>query len=164
MTMDQLRQSFETLGFGQVRTYIQSGNLIFKGRKQSPLSLARRIEERILADFGFSVPVITKSSLEMSKTIQSNSFLKERGIDPSKLHVTFLSQTPGTAALKKLAAVTASREEFRYAGEAVYLHCPNGYGETKLSNSFFERILSVRATTRNWRTVNKLHEMSLECA
>lgn len=164
MRMDQLRTSFEALGFEQVHTYVQSGNAIFKTTKKSPLALSKRIEERILADFGFAVPVITKTREEVGRTIDANPFLKERGTDLSKLHVTFLSQAPLEAALKKLTAVDAGLDKFRHSGEAIYLHCSNGYSDTKLSNNFIEKTLAVRATTRNWKTVNKLYEMALECS
>jgi uncharacterized protein (DUF1697 family) len=160
--MDQLRESFEALGFSQVRTYIQSGNVIFQTARTSPTDLSKRIEERIGADFGFSVAVILRTSGEMGKTIQDNPFLTKPGIDSSKLHVTFLSQLPVPTTLKKLDTWRAEPDEFRYFGKEIYLHCPNGYGRTKLSNNAFERVLSVSATTRNWNTVNKLYEISLQ--
>ncbi len=164
MKMDQLRESLQALGFEQVRTYVQSGNVIFKTAKHSPLDLSKRIEERILRDFGYSVSVISKTAEEMGKTIQSNPFLKEKGTDSSKLHVTFLSEAPAQSALKKLDELTAGPDQFRYSGKEIYLYCPNGYGRTKLSNNALERALSVRATTRNWKTVNSLYQISLDCA
>jgi uncharacterized protein (DUF1697 family) len=162
MKMDRLRESFEALGFAQVRTYVQSGNVIFHATRSSLTDLSRKAEERIRSDFGFSVSVISRTSGEISKTIQGNPFLKKPGIDSSKLYVTFLSQVPMPAVLKKLDTWTAEPDEFRYCGREIYLYCPNGYGRTKLSNNAFERVLSVAATTRNWKTVNKLHEISLE--
>src|SRR5271169_2140546 len=86
--MDKLRESFEALGFKQVKTYIQSGNVVFSAGKLSPLKLSKRIEERILTDFGFSVSVISRSSDEMARTIERNPFLKESDIDHERLHVT----------------------------------------------------------------------------
>ena len=163
MKMEPLRKSLEVLGFEQVQTYIQSGNVIFRAAKQSPRAVSKRIEETVLADFGFAVPVITQTCEQMKETIQNNPFSKKRGIDVSKMHVTFLSQVPVEAALKKL-AVADGADEFCHSGEAIYLHCRNGYSETKLSNGFFEKTLAVRATTRNWKTVNQLYKMALECA
>lgn len=160
--MDQLRESFKAMGLEKVKTYVQSGNVIFKASGKSAEILSREIQERILRDFGFSVSVIVVSPEEMNRAIKGNPFLRKKGIDASKLHVTFLSQAPERSALKALEAVPAKPDEFRHSEKAIYLHCPNGYGKTKLSNNTLERVLSVRATTRNWRTVNKLYEMSME--
>ncbi len=162
MKMAQLQKSMEALGFWQVRTYIQSGNIVFKASRQSPLAVSKRIRERILRDFGFNVPVITRTSEQMKEAIQGNPFLEKRGLDVSKLHVTFLSQAPAGAPLVKL-PVYAGADEFVHIRAAIYLHCPQGYGETKLTNGLFEKMLSVPATTRNWKTINELHEMVLEC-
>ena len=162
--MDALQKSVAGLGCEQVQSYIQSGNVVFRAAKQTPRALSKRMEECILAEFGISVTVITRTSNEMEAIIQSNPFLKERGVDLSSLHITFLSQSPNEAALKKLAAVETGEDEFRHLGEVIYLHCENRYSDTKLSNNFLEKTLAVRATTRNWTTVNKLYEMALECA
>jgi uncharacterized protein (DUF1697 family) len=85
--------------------------------------------------------------------------LKERRIDPSKLHAAFSSALPATAAIEKLDALDPLPDRFTVKAQEVYLTCPNGYGRTKLSNNALEKLLSVEATTRNWRTVNTLSEM-----
>ncbi len=160
--MAQLRAMFESLGFEQVRTYIQSGNVVFKAAKSPPLNLSRKIEGKIQDEFGFAAPVITRTSEEMGEAIRANPFLKEKGIDLSKLHVTFLSGAPGPAAVKTLESLAAEPDQFRACGREIYLYCPNGYGQTKLANNALEKVLSLSATTRNWNTVNKLYEMSLD--
>jgi uncharacterized protein (DUF1697 family) len=160
--MDKLRAAFEALGFADVKTYVQSGNVVFKAPTQDSAKLIKKIEEKVLREFGFSVPVVVKTSDEISAVIKKNPFLKEKGIDLSRLHVTFLSQAPEKTAVKMLDAIAAGADRFHCLGETVYLHCPNGYGETKLSNNAFEKVLSVRATTRNWKTVNQLREMLLD--
>src|SRR5258708_9060732 len=113
--MDQLRKSFEALGFEQVKTYIQSGNVVFRGGKVSTQVLSRKIEAKILGDFGFSVSVISRTQDEMERTIQNNPFLKERGIDQTKLHVTFLSEAPAASAFQKMKALIAAPNQSRYA-------------------------------------------------
>jgi uncharacterized protein (DUF1697 family) len=160
--MEQLRKSFEALSLGDVQTYVQSGNVVFRAPKQSSETLSNKIREKIARDFGFSVPVIIRSSEEVRRAIEDNPFLKQRGIDSSKLHVTFLSKAPEKDRLKALEALTAKPDQFRYSGTEVYLYCPDGYGRTKLSNNALERVLGVTATTRNWNTVNTLYEMSLK--
>jgi uncharacterized protein (DUF1697 family) len=160
--MEKLRASFEKLGFGRVRTYVQSGNVIFETSKTSSGILSKTIEGKVLGDFGSSVPVVLRSSDEMKKIASDNPFLKDRGIDHSKLQITFLSELPAKAALGKLDSLSALPDQFRTKGREVYVHCPNGYGRTKLSNTTFEKLLSVQATTRNWKTVKTLVEMLSE--
>src|ERR1700716_925664 len=98
--MERLRKSFEALGFEQVKTYIQSGNVVFSTAKLPPAGLSKRIEESILRDFGHSVSVISRTRDEMGETIETNPFLKKRGIDPTKLHVMFLPERPVSSDLK----------------------------------------------------------------
>ena len=160
--MESLRASFEALGFSRVRSYVQSGNVIFETPKVSPNSLSRKITGKIQSDFGFSVPLVLRTSDEMKKIVGDNPFLKEEGIDRSKLHVTFLAELPAKATLGKLDALVALPDQLSAKGREVYLYCSNGYGRTKLSNNALEKLLSVEATTRNWKTVNMLARISLE--
>ncbi len=159
--MDQLRKTLEELGFEDVKTYIQSGNVVFKAPTQTPENLAKRIEEKVLRQFGFPVPVVVKTAGEIGEVIRNNPLVKEKGIDPSKLHVTFLWSAPEKNALKMLDAIDAVPDQFRCSGEAIYLYCPNGYGESKLTNNVLEKVLRAGATTRNWKTVNQLYQMIL---
>ena len=137
--MDQLRQTFEGLGFADVQTYIQSGNVVFKAPPQTPAKLAKRIEESILHQFGFSVAVVVKTAAEIGEVIANNPLLKEKGIDLTRLHVTFLACTPDKSALKALDAAEVAPDQFRCSAQAVYLHCPNGYHATKLAITFWRK-------------------------
>jgi uncharacterized protein (DUF1697 family) len=161
--MDKLRKSLEALGFEQVKTYIQSGNAVFKAAKSSPTVLSRRIEERILRDFGFSVSVISRTADEMANAIKNNPFLSETGIDPEKLHIAFLSGSPAPSALSKLATLTLKPDQSRCLGSEVYLYFPNGVSGSSLWKHPLDGVLSVGATTRNWKTVNSLHQMCRDC-
>jgi uncharacterized protein (DUF1697 family) len=158
--IEPLRETCAALGFRNVETYVQSGNVVFRAIKQPPSALSKRISEAILHDFGFSVPALVKTSKEMEDVIKSNPLLKEKGIDASKLHVTFLSDAPSKNALKKLEALPTKPDRFHVGGQEIYLYCPGGYGNTKLSNTAIEKALAVGATTRNWKTVNTLYEMA----
>ena len=158
--MENLRALFEASGFRRVRSYVQSGNVVFEATASSSDNLSKLIGEKLLSDYGFSVPVVLRTADEMKKIVGGNPFLNEKGIDGSKLHVTFLSEFPAKAALGKLAKLDSHNDQFRVKGREVYLHCPDGYGRTKLSNTAFEKLLSVDATTRNWKTVNALVKMS----
>ena len=159
MKMEALRSIFLELGFSNVRTYVQSGNVVFAAAKVSANQLSREIEERILREFSLPVSVIAKSSKEMEAIVKRNPLLKQKGVDESKLHVTFLAGTPKKAAAADLQSLAANGERFQILDQQIYLYCPNGYGRTKLSNNAIEKRLSVIATTRNWRTVNALLAM-----
>jgi uncharacterized protein (DUF1697 family) len=161
--MDRLRESFEALGFEQVQTYIQSGNVVFRAGKSSTSGLSTKIEGRILSDFGFPVSVISRTDDEFGKAIADNPFLKQRGIDLEKLHVMFLSEAPAPAAVKKLAELTAAPDQFRSLDRQIYFHLPNGMSNSVLMKSPIDRLLSVVTTTRNWRTVNALHQICQDC-
>jgi uncharacterized protein (DUF1697 family) len=158
--MERLRASFAALGFSNVKTYIQSGNVVFEAAKDSTVSVSEKIQQMILRDFGFSVPVFLRTSKEMEEIIECNPLLKTPSIDQAKLHVTFLSDEPPKTAPASLQAMAAKSEQFRVVGREIYLYCPNGYGITKLSNTAIEKKLSVGATTRNWKTVNTLLAMT----
>lgn len=159
--MTDLKSLYEELKFKEVTTYIQSGNVIFKTDKKIPdQALAKKIEQAIAKKYHFDVPVIIRTVDEMKKTIAANPFLKQRGINLEKLHVTFLAENPEQANVKNIQDLDYKPDKFNIMGKDIYLYCPNGYGITKLSNGFFENKLGVTATTRNWRTVNILAELA----
>ncbi|HXN09230.1 MAG TPA: DUF1697 domain-containing protein [Candidatus Acidoferrales bacterium] len=158
--MESLRASFEALGFRNVKTYIASGNVIFQTAKNSSLNLSKKIGDRISRDFGFPVSIVLITSKDLQKVVQRNPFAQKKAIDASRLHVTFFAELPAKTAWKNLRVLPRKPDLFLAGSQEVYLYCPDGYGRTKLSNAAFERILSVVATTRNWKTVNKLSEMA----
>ncbi len=157
--MEDLRALSGDLGFRDVETYVQSGNIILRSSLENPTIISKRIGAKIIETFGFEVPVIVRTSKEMRNVISNNPFLKENGIDSSKLHVTFLSEIVQKTSLEKLAELSTSPDRFYPAPREIYIYCPLGYGRTKLSNVGVEKALSVTATTRNWKTTNKLLEM-----
>jgi uncharacterized protein (DUF1697 family) len=163
MKMEKLRASCEALGFEQVKTFIQSGNVIFEAQKVSPTTISEKIEKRILSDFGFSVDVISRTREELAKIIRNNPLLKEQGADPSKFHVVFLSDAPGPAAVKKLESLTLAPDRVRFGNKAIYFYFPNGVSGSSLWKHPVDRVLAVVTTMRNWSTVNKLYEMAVEC-
>ncbi|MFC5270843.1 DUF1697 domain-containing protein [Adhaeribacter terreus] len=156
--MPELKAMFEELGFTNVRTYIQSGNVVFESETSEDLE--SKISAKIQEQFGFEVSVICRTSAEMKQVIARNPFEKMVGFEPEKLYITFLQQTPSAEKLEALQAFTFEPEMYTVSGKEIYVYCFNGYGNTKLENAFFEKKLKVAATTRNWRTVNKLIEMS----
>src|SRR5690348_14676849 len=105
MKMDKLRASCESLGFKNIRTYIQSGNLVCQAGKLSSDAAAKKIEGQIVRDFGFSADVIARTSAEMKQIVTGNPLLKEPGLDASKFHVVFFAEVPSTESIKKLEAI-----------------------------------------------------------
>jgi len=159
--MADLRSLYEGLGFQNVTTYIQSGNVIFDTNLKKHLDAKRKIEQAILEKYNFDVPV-TLRSVEDFKNLIKNCPIKS--IDPklegSKVLVSFLSDKPENEKFENLLKYVVKPEELMIRGSEVYLRCPNGYGKSKLNNNFIENKLCVGATTRNWKTILKLIEMS----
>jgi len=161
--MADLDKLYEGLGFSDIITYIQSGNIIFKtGHINSVKGLSAKIEEAIQQKYGFDVPVILRTPDEMKEIINSNPFQPLTGHLAEKLYVTFLEEKPQSAIIEKINHFDFLPDKFVINEKEVYLNCAAGYGTTKLSNTFFENKLKVRATTRNWNTVNKLLELATE--
>jgi uncharacterized protein (DUF1697 family) len=164
MKMEKLRASCEALGFAGVKTYIQSGNVIFKAPKLSPAALSKKLGECIVKDFGFSSEIISRSREEMKTIISGNPFLKEPGIDPSKLHVVFLSQSLSAPALKKLQDLTISPDRVSYSDKEIYFYFPNGVSGSSLWKHPLDRVTGVAGTMRNWKTVTTLSQIATEAA
>jgi uncharacterized protein (DUF1697 family) len=154
--MDALKNMYGELKFKDIQTYIQSGNVIFRHTASPVSGLEQKIKKKILDSFGFDVPVLVREVEEIRKVLKNNPFVNKRNEDVSKLHVTFLSEEPSRENLAKAQAVSSAPDEFVVQGRTVYLFCPNGYGNTKLNNTFFETKLKVTATTRNWKTTCEL--------
>lgn len=156
VSMVDLRDSFAEMGFDAPRTYIQSGNLLF-ATSTAPAKLRTMLEEGLEARFGLEIKVVLRTGAQLADVVARNP-LASGGRDPSKLHVTFLATKPATSTPS--GPRTFLPDEFRLSGREVYVHCPEGYGRTKLNNAFFERSLDVVATTRTWRTVTTLADMA----
>jgi uncharacterized protein (DUF1697 family) len=158
VSMPDLRALFAALGAEDVATYVQSGNVIFKSA-DGPGELTDAIEKRIRRDLGLDVTILLRTRPQLAKVLARNQFADE-GKEQAKLHVTFLAEKPDYARVRALDPERAEPDEFRVVGQEIYLHCPNGYGRSKLTNAYFEKRLGVAATTRNWKTVRKLAELA----
>lgn len=161
LKMERLRDLCAALGFKEARTYVQSGNVVFKAER-SPSVCASKLERVLATEVRLPVSIIVRTPAEMRAIITHNPFLKRRGIETTKLHVTFLAEAPGKAVRDALSRIAGGDDEYRLVGKNIYLYCPNGYGRMKLSNNALEKALGVRATTRNWNTVNMLYAMAAE--
>jgi uncharacterized protein (DUF1697 family) len=159
--MEELVKVYRDLGFSEVRTYIQSGNVVFRGEDRPARELAEEISGAIRMRFALDVPVIVLDKNKLEMILADNPFLPGKESESDKLHITLLAEVPGESALKNLENVNYLPDEFSARGRAVYLYCPDGYGRTKLNNGFFEKKLKVEATTRNLRTLNELLKMCI---
>ncbi len=158
--MAALKNSFEGLGFENIRTYIQSGNIVFKSSKNGVKALQKIIHQMVLDDYGFDIPVIILTPQELKKTSTNNPFEKDDTKDPKKFYVVFLQEQPLQAHIEKLSEVDCRPEEFVIGHKIIYSYATNGAHKSKMGNNFFENKLKVKATSRNWRTVQKLLEMT----
>jgi len=155
--MAELKKLYESLGFKNVQTYIQSGNVIFTCPEKNVSLLKDKIEKKIQRAFGFEVLVFIRTPEDFKRVIDNTPFANK---DIDRQYVTFLSEAPMQLPPDEINKAKDATEEFLISSKEIYLYCPNGYGRTKLSNGFFEKKLKVSATTRNWKTVLRLVEMA----
>lgn len=158
--MADLRQLFADLGHDDVQTYLQSGNVVFSAGTD-PEKLVGPIEKAIHDELGLTVTVLLRTGPDLTKTLRANPYL-DRQDDLAKFHVTFLNEAPNPGRASAVQIPGGESAEFTLTGREVYLHCPDGYGRTKLNNAFFEKKMGVAATTRNWRTVVALQNMAVD--
>lgn len=160
--MKSLKELYEKLGFEEVKTYVQSGNIVFRSSELNAERLEEKISRQIIKEFGFEVPVMVMSMEQLKKIISNNPLSKDPRKEPAYLHVTFLASAPPEVRMNMIENKKSEGEAIEVSGKAVYLYCPNGYGKTKLSNNFLESILQVTATTRNWKTTQQLYKIAEE--
>ena len=160
--MAALKTLCTSLGLRDVQTYIQSGNIIFREDKEDPSVLARRLEAKIEAEFGFRPAVIVRTASELRKVIAKNPFSGRAGIEPSRLLVVFMDSAPTRQARDQLLGIPCAPEELRMNGREVYIYYPNGMAHPKIPLVRIEKTLQCASTGRNWNTVNKLLAMAEE--
>jgi uncharacterized protein (DUF1697 family) len=158
LPMADLCAMFSSAGCVSVQSYIQSGNVVFQAAPEVAGGIAAAIEGRIAKDFGYRTPVVLRTTSELADTIAHNPFLAA-GKPEESLHVMFLADKPGSAAVSTLDPRRAPPDEFVVHKRDIYLHLPNGAGRSKLTNQYFDSKLKTVSTSRNWRTVNKLLEL-----
>jgi uncharacterized protein (DUF1697 family) len=158
LPMKQLAEIFADAECGDVRTYIQSGNVIFQAPRTGAEGLSERVARAIQESFGFPVPVILRSSAQLAEVVRSNPFLRA-GEAEKTLYIYFLADRPAASAVKGLDSERFLPDAYKVIDQHIYLHLPNGMGRSKLTNAYFDSKLSTVSTARNWATVLKLSAM-----
>jgi uncharacterized protein (DUF1697 family) len=161
--MAQLRQALTGAGWQEVRTHLQSGNVVFTvPGEDRPGTEVRAALERVIADrFGFDVPCLVRTGAELEAVAEACPYPADE-IDPAKLLVLFLARDPGEQHFAGLDARALEPDTFRHVGSAVYCHFPDGMGRSKLVPALEAVRPRVLMTGRNWRTVTKLVELTRE--
>ena len=163
LPMADLAAMFREAGCDDVRTYIQSGNVVFRAGPALAGDIPSLISASIMDQFGYRIPVVTRTASEFQEIVQANPFA-ETGTEANKLLVMFLADLPDRAHVEALDPNRSPGDEFAVLGREVFLHYPNGVARSKLTNAYFDSSLSTTSTSRNWRTVGKLFEMVKEAA
>lgn len=158
--MQALEKTFQKLECEKVKTYLQSGNVVFTSNASSTKVLEKQIEQEIKTDFGFDVPVMVLTETKLREIISNNPFIHQPDKDIAYMHITFLASIPENFDIKSLESKKLEGEEIFISENIVYLYCPNGYGKTKLTNNFLENKLKLTATTRNWKTTKELLKLA----
>ena len=153
--MAELRTLLTEAGYGDVRTYIASGNVLLDGPRKRA-AVAAELEELIADAFRVETTAIMRTPDELAAVVDAHPF----GADTSRSHLVFLADKPAPEAVKRLAAADHGSDEAVLAGKEVFLHYPAGVQGSRLSAARLERLLGVSATHRNWRTVAKLAELA----
>ena len=154
--MADLKVYLSELKFSNIRTYIQSGNVVFEASDSDEIALAKLIENKIAEKYQFEVPTMIRTQQEMLDVIARNPLEIDEQNDFSKPYVIFLENEPAKDLVEKVMAFNSDKELFQIIGREVFIQYKNGAGTTKLTNTFFESKLKTKATSRNWNTVNKL--------
>lgn len=155
VAMPALADAFRDLGAEDPRTYLNSGNVVFRAPHDLAQELPARFEALSPTRFGFGVPLVLRSLPQLRATVAGNPFLGA-GADERTLHVMFLARPPASDAAAKLDPQRSPPDGFAVRGAEVYLHLPNGMARTRLTNAYLDSTLGTTSTARTWRTVKAL--------
>lgn len=158
--MAELRDLLTDIGLKNVKTYIQSGNIIFNFEDKATIKLEEEISNAIQLHFGFDVPVLVKTHQELQQIFDTCSFSEEK---KQKSYFSLLYSAPNEIVRDDISKTDYQNDTVEITQNCVYLYPALGYGKTKYNNNFFERKLKVTATARNYKTMLKLLELAREC-
>jgi uncharacterized protein (DUF1697 family) len=157
--MEDLKRILSYSDFKNIKTYIQSGNIIFNSSEDNQ-EISQQVSDYIYKEYKFQVPVIVKNLQEWSIITENNPFIKDPTFAMKSLYITFLSDFPTVENIEILKSYKFDSEKYFIDGTIIYSVYPNGAGKTKMTNNFFENKLKVSATSRNWNTVHELFSIA----
>lgn len=158
LPMSQVAKVFIEAGCTDVRTYIQSGNVVFAATPGCAKRVPHLVSAGIAERFGFRPALVVRTADEIGRVASGNPFLRPDA-DAGSLHVAFLAEAPDRQRIAALDPERSPGDSFELRGREIYLCLPNGVARTKLTNNYFDSTLATTSTLRNWRTVLKLLEM-----
>ena len=156
VAMSELREAVASLGHADVRTLLQSGNLVFRCAETSPAALEAQLEAALLEKLGLRTTIFVRDAACWAEVIAANPFPEEAARDPSHLLVMFLQDEPRPEAVAALQASIKDTEVVHVVGRRAYITFPQGIGRSRLANAVIDAKLGTRGTGRNWNTVLKL--------
>jgi len=157
--MDALKELYTSLGFKDIVTYIQSGNIVFTSDDADLSQLPGRIEDGFAQKFGFHAKVMVRTSAEFRDIVDNNPFQNQPMKESKWVVVMFLAARPDSRAQEDLQKTYVGPEELCIIGQEVYIYYPNGIGRSKLTNTFLEKKLKTAGTGRNWNTILQLQKL-----
>ena len=160
--MEALKAALEAIGFTNVVTYIQSGNVFVETEEESSFGVGFKIKQEIFKTFGHEVPVIVIGKNDLELCFKNNPFLKQKDSDTKKLYVAFISKELSSSAINELKISQFKPDEAVIDGNRIFIKYDIGAGKTRLDQKYIEKKLNVTATMRNYNTVSKLLEMYQE--
>ena len=158
LAMKHLTRVCEGLGCGDVRTYLQSGNVVYRTAPELAGGMQTRLRAALAAELGLDVPVVTRDARGLRAVVERSPYIA-RGLDPATVHVAFLADLPEAPLVAALDRDRSPGDAFEVDGADVHLHLPNGVARTKLTNAWFDARLRTVSTVRNWNTVTALAAM-----
>lgn len=161
LPMKDLAAMFEDAGCEVVRTYIQSGNVLYRAAPALAEDIPSLIGAAIRHRFGYEIPIVTRRASDLEAIAEANPFVAA-GAEADTLHVVFLADAPAVENVDALDPDRSPPDAFAVRGREIYLHCPNGMARSKLTNAWFDSRLSTVSTMRNWKTVRKLLELAAD--
>lgn len=161
LRMADLTLLFKDLGFSDVVTYIQSGNVIFSNPADLPGNdISFKIEKAIFERFSYVVPVMLRTVQEIKNFTVINPFINEENFEPSKMAVILLHEECTPEQIQKVIDIDYPPDKFKIIGREIFIYCPDGFGKTKLYTNFFEKKMGVSGTARNWKTITSILQIA----
>lgn len=159
MKMEALKTTLEAIGFQNVQTYIQSGNVFVDTDEENPAAVGFKIKQEIFKAFGHEVPVVVIGKSDLESCLKNNPFLKEKDLDIKKIYVAFVSKNLQTENINDLKMSQVKPDDAHIDNNRIYIKYAVGAGKTRFDQKYIEKKLNVTATIRNWNTVTQLLQL-----